>query len=82
MSIKRKDGYISGSVQAASHRWEALLDAALEQPHPTPELRAALEGLKVRPRPSHFAWLHRNNPVAFKEMARRGGLQNGKRAIA
>lgn len=45
------DRYIKpGGPRNGVERWEALFLAALAQPNPTPELKAALEGLKVRSR--------------------------------
>lgn len=41
----RAEGYVV-VIKVHERRWRALLDAALEQPHPTPELIAAIEGLK------------------------------------
>ncbi len=41
----RAEGFVV-VIKVHEKRWRALLDAALEQPNPTPELKAAIEGLK------------------------------------
>lgn len=50
MLININKGYIGARRPDNEFRWRDLLDAALEQPHPSVELQKAIAGLKMKPR--------------------------------